>query len=199
MKKRIKVMAALTLSMAMLLAACGAKEEKGASQEADNGKKAESSENTESKEEKSEKVFGAFQAVTLEGEDVSESIFTQADLTMVNIWGTFCGPCIREMPDLGELSRAYEDKGVKLVGLISDVSEPGDETAEEIISTTKADYTHIVASRDLAAGILSKVSVVPTTIFVDKEGNQVGEVYSGARSKDDWQKIVDELLEKVQS
>lgn len=189
MKKRIKVMTALTLSMVLLLAACGAKEEKEASPEADSVEKTESS----------EKVFGTFQAVTLEGEDVSESIFSQADLTMVNIWGTFCGPCIREMPDLGELSRAYEDKGVKIVGLISDVSEAGDETAQEIISTTKADYTHIVASQDLATGILSKVSVVPTTIFVDKEGSQVGEVYSGARSMEDWQKIVDELLQEVQS
>lgn len=199
MKKRIKLVTALTLSMALLLAACGAKEEKEDSQKADSGKTAESTENTENKGKNSDKVFGTFQSVTLEGEDVSETIFAQADLTMVNIWGTFCGPCIREMPDLGELNREYEDKGMKIVGLISDVGEAKDEKAEEIISTTKADYTHIVASRDLATGILSKVSVVPTTIFVDKEGSQVGEVYSGARSKDDWQIIVDELLEEVQS
>ena len=116
---------------------------------------------------------------------------------MVNIWGTFCGPCIREMPDLGELSREYSDRGVQVVGLVSDVGEAKNEKAEEIVSTTKADYTHIIASQDLMSGILSSVNVVPTTIFVDKEGNQVGDVYSGARDKAEWAGIIDKLLGEI--
>ena len=56
-------------------------------------------------------LFGHFDAKTLDGEEVTEEIFANADLTMVNIWGTFCGPCIEEMPYLGEISREYEEKG----------------------------------------------------------------------------------------
>ena len=39
--------------------------------------------------------------------------------------------------------------------------------------------------------------MVPTTIFLDREGNQVGKVYAGAHDKAGWKKIIDEMLEKV--
>lgn len=196
-RKRAKAITILTLSLALLLTACGSgKEEKadaGSSKSSEGSKASDTSSSSTSK-----KIFGTFESETLEGEAVSDEIFSRADLTMVNIWGTFCGPCIREMPDLGELSREYTDKGVQIVGLVSDVGKAKDEKAEEIVSTTKADYTHIIASQDLMTGILGSVNVVPTTIFVDKEGNQVGDVYSGARDKDEWAGIIDELLNGVQ-
>lgn len=196
-RKRAKAITILTLSLALLLTACGSgKEEKadaGSSKSSEGSKASDTSSSSASK-----KIFGTFESETLEGEAVSDEIFSKADLTMVNIWGTFCGPCIREMPDLGELSREYADKGVQIVGLVSDVGKAKDEKAEEIVSTTKADYTHIIASQDLMTGILGSVNVVPTTIFVDKEGNQAGDVYSGARDKDEWAGIIDELLNGVQ-
>jgi len=144
------------------------------------------------------KLFGVFNSQTLEGEEVTEEIFANADLTMVNIWGTFCGPCISEMPDLGEISREYADKGFQIVGMLCDVMEPGDETALEIVGETKADYTHIIASEDLTMNVLQYVSSVPTTVFVDKEGNLVGEVYAGARDKTTWELIINQNLALVQ-
>ncbi|MDO4321433.1 MAG: TlpA disulfide reductase family protein [Lachnospiraceae bacterium] len=142
-------------------------------------------------------LFGAFETKTLEGEAVDQSIFAEADLNMVNIWGTFCGPCIREMPELGELAAEYEEKGMQLLGIISDVVEPGDETAMQIVEKTKADYTHLVLSQELWNNYLGSVQAVPTTIFVDKDGNQVGDIWVGSRSKEDWTKIIDEALEQV--
>lgn len=144
-------------------------------------------------------VFGEFQTKTLDGEDVDQELFGKSDLTMVNIWGTFCGPCIREMPDLGELSREYADKGFQMVGIISDVSQPEDETALEIVESTKADYTHLVIPKDanMQYRILKNAQVVPTTIFLDKNGNQIGDTYPGAKSKKQWTAIIDEMLGKV--
>lgn len=144
-------------------------------------------------------VFGEFQTKTLDGEDVDQELFGKSDLTMVNIWGTFCGPCIREMPDLGELSREYADKGFQMVGIISDVSKPGDETALEIVESTEADYTHLVIPKDanMQYRILKNAQVVPTTIFLDKDGNQIGDTYPGAKSKKQWTAIIDEMLGKV--
>lgn len=139
-------------------------------------------------------IFGNFETVTLEGETVTQDIFAEADLNMVNIWGTFCGPCIREMPELGELSDEYADEGVQIIGMLTDVTDPEDETAHLIVDETGADYTHLVLSQDLVDNYLSQVQAVPTTVFVDGEGNQIGEVYTGARSKEDWSAIVDELL-----
>ena len=144
-------------------------------------------------------VFGDFKAQTIDGTEVDQEIFADADLTMVNIWGTFCGPCIREMPDLGVISRNYADKKVKIVGIISDVAEPNDESALSIIEQTKADYMHLVASEDLVNNYLSLVQVVPTTVFVDSEGKMVGKVYSGSKTRDKWEEIIDSSLETVKN
>ena len=184
--KKAKSITVLILSLALVLTACGSKPAEGSTEN-----KAEETTEEDGGGQASKTVFGTFESKTLDGEDVSQDIFSKADLTMVNIWGTFCGPCIKEMPELGELSRQYADKGVQIVGLISDVSDPGDETAEDIISTAKADYTHMVASNDLQNGILKEVYAVPATYFVDKDGNQVGKAYPGARDMDSWAKIID--------
>lgn len=192
--KRIAVMLVVVLTGILMLAACGGKQ--AADKDKKETKTEGESQKDDQKEEKTQKdtsggeVFGNFHTKSLEGEEVTQDVFAQADLTLVNIWGTFCGPCIREMPELGEISREYAGKGLQIIGLISDVNEAQDATAKEIIEKTQADYLHIIASEDLARGILSKVNVVPTTIFVDKEGKQVGEVVLGAKSKDQWIQII---------
>ena len=68
-------------------------------------------------------VFGTFSAKDLDGNEVTQEIFASNKLTMVNIWATFCGPCINEMPDLGELAAEYADKGVGIVGIPLDVTD----------------------------------------------------------------------------
>ena len=102
------------------------------------------------------------------------------------------------MPELGEISRSYDTGEFQMIGLISDVMEPQDADAKEIIDSTRADYVHLIASPDLQRNILSRVSVVPTTVFVDADGNQVGEAYAGSRSKEDWTEIIEELRGEVQ-
>ena len=157
---------------------------------------------TAEKQQESEKqtagtgFFGSFETVTLDGTAVTQDIFQEADLTMVNIWGTFCGPCISEMPDLGELADEYAEKGVQIVGIVSDVTDPGNEEAKAIVEETGADYTHIVTDPSMLDGYLAGVQVVPTTVFVNSEGKKVGDIYTGAKSKEVWSGIIDELLEE---
>ena len=145
-----------------------------------------------------------FSAADLNGNAVTDEIFSKNKLTMVNIWGTFCGPCIREMPELGELSREYKSKGFAIVGIVSDsvgaggkILEQQKNDADEIVALTKADYTHIVPSLDMVKTLLMGIQYVPTTIFVDSEGNQVGDILVGSRSKSQWKKVIDSLLKSM--
>ena len=116
---------------------------------------------------------------------------------MLNIWATYCGPCIDEMPDLAEINKEYSDKGVKVVGIVSDVYEGDDvKGAQDVISSTGADYTHILVSDDLYNGYLSDVEYVPTTVFVDKDGNIIDGPYVGSMSKEDWETTINNLLDK---
>lgn len=149
-------------------------------------------------------ILNSFTAEDLEGNEVDQSIFADHDLTMVNIWATFCSPCLKEMPELGELNAEYADKGFQVVGIVIDVlNQDGSfndemvQTAKDAVELTGASYPHLLPSSDLIMYKLQFVSAVPETIFIDKDGNQVGESYLGARSKDQWAEIIDGLLEEV--
>ena len=65
--------------------------------------------------------FSSFKTYDIDGNVVTQDIFKDFDLTMINIWGTYCSPCIREMPDLGEIHDEYKDRKVNVVGIVIDV------------------------------------------------------------------------------
>lgn len=149
-------------------------------------------------------ILSDFTAEDLDGNAVDAGIFADHTLTMVNVWATYCGPCIREMPDLGQLAEEYADRGFAVVGIASDVigrdgtpDQSSMDAAKKIVEQTKAAYPHLVPSESLNTALLAQVSVVPTTVFVDQNGAQVGEIYLGSKSKADWAAVIDALLAKV--
>ncbi len=150
-------------------------------------------------------LLSSFATTNLAGEEVNQKIITDNKLTMINIWATYCGPCLSEMPDLGKLNEEYADRGFKIVGIVSDVQDTGGQLdegqvqlANDIIEQTGANYPHIVPSADLYQTILSGVSAVPATIFIDSNGDPVGSGYLGAYSYDDWKQIIEEKLMLVE-
>ncbi len=150
-------------------------------------------------EEETENVitnFGTFESKTFEGETVTEEVFKNAEVTMINVWGTFCSPCIHEMPDLEKISQTYKEKGFQLIGLVSDNDTPGAGTVKQIIEQTGTTYTHIMNSQELSSGILSAVQAVPTTIFVDKKG-KILQVVVGGKNYEQWSEIVSDVMESV--
>ena len=137
----------------------------------------------------------SFTAKDLDGNIITEDIFREKDLTVVNIWGTFCPPCIAEMPELGEWADSMPDN-VQMVGLIIDIS--GDEDAQHhdlaVTITEKAGvkYTNIIANADFN-DVLKWVVGVPTTLFVDQEGAIVGSPIVGA-DVEGYKTFVEEYL-----
>ncbi|MDO4544647.1 MAG: TlpA disulfide reductase family protein [Bacillota bacterium] len=184
MKKKYAIISTILITLALLaFSACGQTSSEGAG----------------------ESAFGEFSAQTLDGTPVDQSIFAEKSLTMVNVWGTYCSPCIKEMPDLGEISREYADKDFRIIGIPVDVAgsngEPIDyavETANEIIADTSADYMHLIPSAELFNNRISEIAAIPETIFVDSQGNQVGESYIGSRSKEAWIEIIDQLMQEIE-
>ena len=67
-------------------------------------------------EEEAAPVYIAFEGTDLEGNKVSQEVFTQSKLTMVNVWATFCNPCLNEMPGLGELAAESPSAGQRHAG-----------------------------------------------------------------------------------
>ncbi|MCE5235268.1 MAG: TlpA disulfide reductase family protein [Clostridiaceae bacterium] len=143
-------------------------------------------------------VLSAFTSIDLDGNDVTSDVFQNAKVTFVNIWGTFCGPCINEMPDLGELAEEYADKGVQFIGVVADASaDTADEIelAKEIREETGASYLHILVSQSVYDAMLTGVSAIPTSFFVNDKGEIISETYVGSKTKAKWQAVIDGVLD----
>ena len=116
-----------------------------------------------------------FTAKTLDGNTVTESVFGRYDLTMVNVWASWCGPCCAELGDLGKLYGNLPEN----VGFLSvTVDEPGDlQEAADLLKKNGCTFPCLngQASAGLMTGFLKDVMAIPTTLFFDRDGNQVGQ------------------------
>ncbi len=128
-------------------------------------------------------LFPSFATTDLEGNAVDSTLFADNDITMINFWGTYCGPCIDEMPDLGKLAQSMPE-GSALVGVVIDGSG-NEDLAKQIVSETGAAFPHLLADEGLISYARTLVGV-PTTIFIDAQGAFVGEPLLGARDTDTY-------------
>lgn len=122
----------------------------------------------------------SFRSMSLDNKVVTGDIFKDYDLTVVHVWGTYCGPCIAEMKDYAELYRELPDN-VNLVGFVLDVYDGLDnnvDAAHEILDDAGAEFTNIRTS-DSNFYLLSSFQYIPSSFFVDREGRIVGELMDG--------------------
>lgn len=208
MKKKTALWMTGLLALCLLAAGC-AKEDPDQGTAPTTETAAETQQESTEEESTSQETGGilsSFTAVDLNGEERDETIFEGYKLTMVNIWATYCAPCIREMPDLGVLHQEYEEEGFQIVGVVADAMKldfkPDETVAEEaraIVEETGADYLHLIPSLDIYRAKIQYMIGVPETIFVNEKGEQVGDSYLGAKSMAEWQEIIEQLLQETES
>jgi len=105
----------------------------------------------------------------LNNNDVSLFDF-KGNIIVLNFWATWCPPCKAEIPDFVEVYKTYKDKGVSFLG----VSVDEDLNAlKQFALDYNINYTVVVDNKN--ANIASKwnVTAIPTTYFIDKNGNIV--------------------------
>ena len=139
----------------------------------------------------------SFEAASIDGTEVTSDILIDSKLTMINVWATYCNPCLKEMPALGEIAASYDTSEFQILGIISDVTTTSDQEtldlAQSLIDETGADYTHLLLNEDLYYGMLLEVSAVPTTFFIDSGGKIVSTIV-GSMEKEDWEAVIEDLL-----
>ncbi|MEA4870099.1 MAG: TlpA disulfide reductase family protein [Christensenella sp.] len=131
---------------------------------------------------------------TLTGDTLDESVFSDHKLVMVNYWATWCGPCVGEIPDLIKISDDYANKGFQLVGVAADNSDV--ENAKQFIADQGIPYP-VVKNEGFFLDEIQGYQYIPTTLFYDSTGKQVGQAVVGANSYEDWSKLIDALLKQV--
>ena len=149
-------------------------------------------------------AVGKFKTKGVDGKDYTEKVFSDYDLTLVNVFTTWCSPCVNEIPELEKLYEEMKEKGVGVVGVVLDTvgddAKQNEDTVKKagvLKEKTKASYPFLVPDSTMMNGRLNGVSAFPETFFVDKEGNIVGETYSGSHTLDEWKEIVEKELKNI--
>ena len=126
----------------------------------------------------------------------SEEFYKEKPLTLVNVWGTFCGPCKEEMPDLAKLYDEYKDK-MNFLGVVVDTNVSMDTNvgeAQQIIKDSGVNYKNIMPN-PTTEDTLVNITAMPTTFFVNSEGKVLGG-FVGKADKDSLKATIDKLLEE---
>lgn len=128
---------------------------------------------------------------TAEIEDLDGETFRVRDkkgkVLVLNLWATWCVPCIAEMPHLVEMQEKHGDEDLEVIGLnVGDgggVPEPK-ELIEAFAEKQKLNYEIARADRQLFNEFvrLTQVPAIPQTVIVNRDGRMTG-IFTGGSAK----------------
>ena len=123
-----------------------------------------------------------FTATTIDGDKVSSDLFAGKDLTILNIWATWCGFCIEEMPELAEYASALPDN-IQLVTICEDglVNETDAREILEESGLTGQNVVNLVGGTGDMENLLSRNIYFPNTLFINSKGEVLGEAMTGGQ------------------
>ena len=128
----------------------------------------------------------------------SEDIFAQCDITMINVWATWCGFCCEELPELENINDRLQNKNCQIIGIVGDLYD--DDTYNEalsLLSDAGVTYTNLFPW-DGCYDTFNMDEGWPTSFFVNRNGEMVGEPICGAMV-DQYEEYIDALLANMDS
>ncbi len=97
-----------------------------------------------------------------------------AQATVVNVWATWCEPCVREFPDVLRAARDAKPRGVRMMFVSADFESERDE-AVAFLQKSGVDFTTYVKTGEDQAFIdglnPSWSGSIPATMIFDAQGN----------------------------
>ncbi len=115
----------------------------------------------------------------------------QGRVLVVNFWASWCGPCVREMPALADLSRQYASKGVQFVGIGVD----SEQNVQAFLRKVPVDYPIFISGfggADLARSFGNTAGGLPFTVVIDANG-AVRSTKLGEITPDDLRRTLDAI------
>lgn len=122
------------------------------------------------------------------GQGYSLSQF-KGKVVLLNFFTFLCGPCREEMPHLSQLDQELKSRGFQTLG-IGLASTP--EQLRSLTEKLGLQYP-VLAGTQQVSEEYGKVEFVPTTVIIDRQGNIAHKIL-GARSKEDFRKLIQSLL-----
>ncbi len=95
---------------------------------------------------------------------------------VLNFWGTWCPPCRREIPDLVRVYNEFKSQGIEMIGLAVN------DTPDKVIRFAGENGMNwVMLMADQSLGVRFQLTGVPTTIFISRDGKELGR-FVGPRS-----------------
>lgn len=120
-------------------------------------------------------VAPALEGTTLEGDPLSLADF-EGHIVVVSVWGSWCGPCRAEAPDLVRVAREHKKQGVRFLGIDTRDSLSA---AQAFVRRFKVPYPSLFDSDGrtlLPLTQLVPTAAVPSTLLVDADGDVAARV-----------------------
>lgn len=150
--------------------------------------------------------IGELQIRDVDGTVYTTDLFREYDLTLVNVFTTWCPACIDEMPDLEKLKQEMASQGVNVVGVVFEAVNETGETQEQVVELVKVlreraglTFPLLIPDETDMNGRLKGLSAFPESFFIDSEGNIVGEPIMGAKSLESWLDLTAQALDQVKN
>ncbi len=94
---------------------------------------------------------------------------------IVNLWATWCGPCITEMPSLMKLAADLKGQGVAVVAISED--RGGKFVVDPFLKDHNIRGLSVFLDKTMSTGkALKQTTILPMTLLIDADGNEVGRV-----------------------
>jgi thiol-disulfide isomerase/thioredoxin len=139
-----------------------------------------------------------FEYESYDGTKVSLSDF-KGKIVYIDIWATWCGPCIKQMPALKELIKEYEGKNIAFV--VISVDDKKDYAKwKKMVPVYNVGGTHLISDNALDSDFMKAygVSLIPRSILVDTDGNIINNI-APKPSDSNLKSILNQLLNNVKS
>jgi thiol-disulfide isomerase/thioredoxin len=115
-------------------------------------------------------------------------------IVLLNVWATWCAPCIKEIPALDHLAAALNDADFAVVAV--SIDRKGIDSVRKVFVQLDVQKLPIYVDRDSQALRTVRAIGLPTSLFIDPEGRELGRV-TGPVEWDDAATI--EFLRRVGS
>lgn len=129
--------------------------------------------------------------------DADGNTLTLADFKgktiLLNLWATWCAPCREEMPALDRLQKELGGEKFEVVALSLD--RKGAEASKKFLDETKATSLKLYVDASAKQGTVLKIVGMPTTILINKEGQELGRLAGPAEwDSPDAKKLIEAAL-----
>ena len=134
-----------------------------------------------------------FNTVDLDGNTVTGDILQNADLTFINYWATWCGPCRSEMPHIQAMHEYYSstpEADVQFIGVISEGNGCTPATAKEFLQNNGYTWVNLRADSVLRS-VFNTSGYIPQTIIVGRDGVVRDQLIGGFTNQNELRNFIE--------